>query len=109
MKLFRLPGVRVVLVFLPFYSALILYCKYNFYRDPGSVFFDATRAFIREYTEFREQQAENFIRHVEHNLTTLTKSGPKPDVCATFVTVKRADVDYITVREADRARGCDVD
>lgn len=99
MTLLRHPGVRAVLVFLFIFSATILYCKNHFYRDPGSAFFDRTRAFVREYSDYRQRQTEDFIRHVEKNSTTFTKAGPKPDVCATFLTVSRGEVDYITVRE----------
>jgi hypothetical protein len=66
--------------------AAMWYCKTNFYRDPGSAFFDEKRAFAREYSMHRKAQSISFLEKVsEHS----SKAAESPSLCATFLTVKR--------------------
>jgi hypothetical protein len=65
----------------------VLYCKINFYRDPGSAFFDKKRAFTRYHSAYREEQSVKFLeRFSEHP----QKASASPSMCAVFLSVKRA-------------------
>ncbi|KAF2802161.1 uncharacterized protein BDZ99DRAFT_504156 [Mytilinidion resinicola] len=70
----------------------------HFYRDPGSIFFDETRAYVRWYSAFREHQATAYITEVEAQGALLGESADdmgfakaryNASMCATFLTVRR--------------------
>ncbi|KAF2493687.1 hypothetical protein BU16DRAFT_464268 [Lophium mytilinum] len=94
-----LPAVlRTLLTITILFSACILYGHGHFYRDPGSVFFDESRAYGRWYTAFRENQAAALITEVEAQGALLgenadnmgfTKARYNASMCATFLTVRR--------------------
>lgn len=73
------------------------YGRLNFYRDPGSIFYDQSRAFERRYSIKREQEASTFFRDTALQLLDqrqdasipAQKSGSAPKICAVFVTVGR--------------------
>jgi len=64
------PGTRALLLYLLSLSLFLLYGKANFYRDPGSMFFDESRAYERSYSLWRGRQADMFwsagMKAVEH-------------------------------------------
>jgi hypothetical protein len=64
----------------------VVYCKTNFYQDPGSAFFDEKRAFTRDYSTYREEQSVNFFKEAsEYN----SKAAESPSLCAIFMSVRR--------------------
>jgi hypothetical protein len=78
----------------------ILYCKVNFYRDPGSTFFDENRAFARVHSAYREEQSVEFLeRFSEHP----QKASASPSMCAVFLSVKRAGEQPLDVSIGSRA------
>jgi GR25 family glycosyltransferase involved in LPS biosynthesis len=78
----------------------ILYCKINFYRDPGSAFFDENRAFIRVHSAYREEQSVKFLeRSSEHP----QKASASPSMCAVFLSVKRIGEQPLDVSIGSRA------
>ena len=98
-----IPGIPALLL-----SAILLFSFYSyaclrFRRDPGSYFFNPTRAFDRQYSAFREEQAlswhnwaESMVdatgdtsRHDWERVHALAKVGDDPLMCASFISVYR--------------------
>ncbi|KAI4850108.1 hypothetical protein E4T44_02938 [Aureobasidium sp. EXF-8845] len=80
----------------------ILYCKINFYRDPGSAFFDENRAFTRDHSAYREEQSVKFLeRFSEHP----QKASASPSLCAAFLSVKRTGEQPLDLAVASALEG----
>jgi hypothetical protein len=78
----------------------IVYCKINFYQDPGSAFFDENRAFTRYHSAYREEQSVKFLeRSSEHP----QKASASPSMCAVFLSVKRTGEQPLDVSIGSRA------
>lgn len=98
MRLVHSPTFVALLLFTFFYSGSILYCRYFLNRDPGSVFFDESKAYTREYSKYRQEQAERFIiDDVERTDRTFPKASPDAKICVAIPTVNRGGFEYITV------------
>jgi hypothetical protein len=99
MSLLQTPWVRTLLTFTVLFLITLSYCRYHFYRDPGSAFYDEDRAFEREYSAYREREAEKYIEQVSSSSGNhqIAKAGPHPKICATFVSVKRDGKQYLPV------------
>jgi hypothetical protein len=72
----------------------IVYGSLNFYRDPGSVFYDPSRVTERGYSLYREKEAYRFrdtVLSQQHDIARqgVWKAGPSPTVSAVFLTVHR--------------------
>lgn len=80
------PSIVLLLIFLGSYQ----WARSHSYRDPGSQFFDAQRAYHQEYSMYRQREVEqtDIMKENGHNATT----------CAIIVTFKRP-ID-LTVRSA---------
>jgi len=106
-----LPGARVFLLWLILFASAILYGHLNFYRDPGSVFFNPHLAYKPGYSLWRAREADEFVEsigkdiarhdhgHGESNtISNAGKAGTHPRICASFMTVKRnIDKQYVEV------------
>lgn len=79
-------AIRTLTVATIVWLSAFLYCKTHFFRDPGSAFFDESRAFTREYSAYREEQSIKFFEGASDNATKAAKS---PSLCAVFMSVKR--------------------
>jgi hypothetical protein len=105
------PALRLLLVFAFIFSLLLSYGKAHFYRDPLSIFYNPERAYTRQYSAFRQAQAENFIQeqivHFEndHEQQTATKAREYPYICTSFATLKRHGVQYIENSVASALEG----
>lgn len=79
--------------------ALILcavwYARSHTYRDPGSAFFDSTRAYDRRYSAYRLAETQNFIDSRAHQ--TLGKAGQNATMCVALTSVKRERTQYLEV------------
>ena len=97
------PGVRVLLVFFATLLLVLQWGRWNYYRDPLSIFFDESRAYTRWYSVLREQQARQFIDATSQAVAAGTgdepvKAGPEPRICASFTTVSRnVEQQYVEV------------
>lgn len=103
-------ALRVLVVSFILFFVFIIYGRHNFYRDPGSIFFDITRAFERSYSLVREAEAVDWRNGVIHELRdrsnssarmasgVFAKKGDKPKMCVVFVTAYREGIaQYIDV------------
>ena len=116
--LFSSPILNTLLAFLVTFTLLVSYGKTYFYRDPGSIFYDATHAYVKWYSHVREVEAGTFLALVNAtwngfqnggtsgNLTMGNRmsavyspgnhaEGKKPSTCAVFMTMKREGEQYI--------------
>ncbi|KAI4764759.1 hypothetical protein E4T52_03166 [Aureobasidium sp. EXF-3400] len=82
--------------------AAVLYCKASFYRDPGSAFFDESRAFVREYSSYREKQSLSFLEEVPERSRKASESA---NICAVFLSVKRIGEQPLNLAVASALQG----
>jgi len=93
--LYRVGNTRPGRLFVLFLAVLLLwitYAKLNFYRDPGSRFYDESRAFDRRYTSTREREANEYLRTIETyslEANPFVKAGANPMICGVFVSAVR--------------------
>jgi hypothetical protein len=93
----KIPGfVKALLLTFVFFLFYYLYAVSNFYRDPGSIFYDPARAFERSYSLHREIEAVSFrdrafFAHSTNRTDSqpIWKSADSPTICAVVVTVAR--------------------
>lgn len=90
-KSFSIPAIQIFVLSLTTYLLIFTYCRFRYWRDPHSAFFNSDHVYDLKYSKFRDSQALSFI----HSNITLHKAGPNPEVCAAFVTVKRDNKQYI--------------
>lgn len=92
------PAFRLLLAFFLSFSLFTLYGRFHFYRDPGSVFYDQSRAFERKYSLLRQTQVEQARHAVKadaeaHNglepSTFRPNDRASPELCVSMTTVKR--------------------
>jgi hypothetical protein len=97
----RRPPVRLLIAWVALYTLLVFYGKARFFRDPGSIFYDPDRAYVRKYTDFRLKEVADFIlQHTtggNQGTVEAFKGGNEPGICVHFATVKRNGEQYIEV------------
>lgn len=75
----------------------VLYGKAHFYRDPGSVFFDKSRAYEQGYSKIRKEQIQKYVGSVKNGEAAIGKAGTNPSMCLAMSSVKRQRVQYLEV------------
>lgn len=88
------PSLLVLSVFAFSLGLACLYGSRNFYRDPGSIFFQQDRAFEKYYSTYRENQAHEFVSRTEARQdlgqdASDSRAGMHPRMCVTLVTAAR--------------------
>lgn len=86
-----------LVAFLVLYTLVALYCSLAFYRDPTSLFFDPSKAYEREYSSFRQHQAERFIDSAALAPFVRSDNTTQPPLCVGIATVARAGERYFRV------------
>lgn len=93
MNLPRQPGFRALALLLTIVAVYVTYGYFNFYRDPLSIFFSEKHGFDRFYSATRQAEADEFFDALLANpdpvRSQLAKAGPRPDICAVFLTIAR--------------------
>ncbi|KAF4453060.1 integral membrane protein [Fusarium austroafricanum] len=86
-----------------FLVCLVWYGQTNFYRDPGSVFFDQERAYETSYSDYRKNEARELIEWFSKGYETSPKDVRKKDksLCVAFSSVKR-QTQYLPVTALHR-------
>jgi hypothetical protein len=98
MRIYQLPGFIALLVYIFLLSGFLLYGKSSFYHDPGSMFFDESRAFERQYSSYREREVREYMSNLASTPSTKpVQAGLHPSVCASFLSVKRNGEQYLPV------------
>lgn len=106
----RLPAVRVFLISAVLYLLTFQYCRFRYWRDPHSAFFDISRVYDWKYSLAREHEANHFISFydgVDDPTPEHTKSSDEPLLCAAFVTVKRDFDNYFEESIGSMLEGLD--
>ncbi|KAL9094340.1 MAG: hypothetical protein Q9165_003481 [Trypethelium subeluteriae] len=109
MKTWIWPTARSLLASAVVFSLLLVYGRTRFYNDPGSVFFNSDYAFERRYCDYRQRQAEEFVKvetastnsdsqrpgSLSTDISTTSKGGNNATICASFTTVRRRGTQYL--------------
>jgi len=88
------PKALACLVFALSYLLAVLYCRFNYYRDPTSSFFDPFHGYDKIYSTTREEQAAAFIESANALAEGHTPSA-EPRLCLGVATVSRPEKQYI--------------
>ena len=90
------PWLRSIVLFVTLVASFCVYGHYNFYRDPGSIFFDEHRAFQRQYSTYRQAEIAGFsdVRQDTHAISRTKKTA---SICASFPSVERQGSQYLPV------------
>jgi hypothetical protein len=86
-----------LVAFFALYAVLVLYCRFAYYRDPTSAFFDPTRAYEREYSLIRQHEAETFIADAAEKPFLRSDNTTTPSLCVGIATVTREGERYFRV------------
>lgn len=107
MSLFNLPWIRTLFAYVVLLTSFLFYGHTSFYHDPGSIFFDESRAFERLYSTHREHEVRQFIDGVRSGLSNpVIHAKSEPRICASFLSVKRDGDQYLPVTIPLRRRLC---
>lgn len=90
------PVARVIGISLLLYLITFQYCKYRYWRDPHSAFFNSDHVYDRHYSSYRESQALDFVEaaNADGFDDTYQHGSSTPVICATVITVTREDKQY---------------
>lgn len=78
-----------LVAFFIIYVFLVIYCRLAFYRDPTSLFFDPSVAYHRQYSSFRQHQAEKFIDSASETGFLRSDNTTLLSLCVGIATVAR--------------------
>lgn len=99
-RIFNAPAIRALLVLSLIFTCCFYYAKTHFFRDPGSAFYNESRAFDRRYSAWREQESRAYLKKLSEapKEQEYLKSGDNATICATFLTVNRPGIEqYLDV------------
>lgn len=90
--LLSVPWLRVLASSTGLFLLCYVYGATHFFRDPGSIFFDPSRAYDRFYSSVREAEAKQSMDVYTAGSSTFPSPDPeiKPSICASFLTVARS-------------------
>ncbi|KID75973.1 integral membrane protein, partial [Metarhizium brunneum ARSEF 3297] len=91
---------RKLVASLALISCAVWYAQTHFYRDPGSRFFDPSRAYEQKYSRHRRAEVQQFIEQyasagAAHDAPTRGESGAGRSLCVTFTSVRRQRIQYV--------------
>ncbi|EFE29698.1 uncharacterized protein ARB_03039 [Trichophyton benhamiae CBS 112371] len=96
-QLLKLTAVKTLLAAALIWLVIFQYCRYQFWRDPHSAFFnDRAGVYDLGYSLSREREAHHFITRNNARVEppASIKGGTDPLFCVAFVTVRREADDY---------------
>ena len=79
------PCLKVIALTLLLLLPFMIYGRTHFYRDPGSIFYDPHRAYKRQYSLQRENEALKFLKTATSPITTMKEAKPDSLICAIIV------------------------
>ncbi|KID98656.1 integral membrane protein, partial [Metarhizium majus ARSEF 297] len=90
---------KLVASFALIYCA-VWYAQTHFYRDPGSRFFDPSRAYEQKYSRHRRAEVQQFIEQYVYadaaqDAPTPGELGAGRSLCVTFTSVRRQRTQYV--------------
>ncbi|KAK2731782.1 hypothetical protein FQN57_003171 [Myotisia sp. PD_48] len=95
--LLRIRAVKVLLWGAILWLLAFQYCRFRFWRDPHSAFFDDRHVYDLKYSSSRESEAQRFLSlyNSSSDSPNPVRAGNNPTICIAFVTVKRNSADYL--------------
>ena len=91
-----------LLLSLLFLTCAIWYAKTHFYRDPGSAFFDPSRAYEQRYSLTRKAEVQRFIESQSSTANNTPDSHAESSkgaaLCVGISSVRRTEEQYLEVR-----------
>ncbi|EGE02320.1 hypothetical protein TEQG_01358 [Trichophyton equinum CBS 127.97] len=96
-QLLKLTAVKTLLAAALIWLVIFQYCRYQFWRDPHSAFFnDRAGVYDLGYSLSREREANHFVtrKNAPVEPPASVKGGTDPLFCVAFVTVRREADDY---------------
>lgn len=107
------PALRALIVLSILLASFYHYGKTHFYRDPGSRFYDGPRAHERQYSAWREVQAQEYLNVVTERTAAnkldaeeFIKGDTNATLCASFLTIPRSGTEpYLDVSIASALKG----
>jgi len=87
-----------------FISCAYWYARSHFYRDPGSAFFDKSRAFDQRYSQYRKSEVASYIESFNGSASpdAPLKAAADSSLCVALNSVRRDHAQYLEVRNAGR-------
>lgn len=92
------PPIRAFVLSLACWLLAFSYCKFRFWREPHSAFFDGSdRQWEFKYSKLRAEQGLNYLHKLgpTTSASTAQKASSSPEICAAVVTIKREGTQYI--------------
>ncbi|SMR58810.1 unnamed protein product [Zymoseptoria tritici ST99CH_1E4] len=86
-----------------FLLILVLYGSTHFYRDPGSIFFDRTRAFEQRYSLLRKAETQQFI--ADFQAGRKAEAAKNRSLCISLSSVGRKETSYLETTIASILQG----
>ena len=85
----------VVISFIALYLCVLQYCRWKYYRDPTSFFFDPQHGYAEGYSSIRRQEADQFVASASAAYPyNKTRASPRPKFCVGLTSVARDHVRY---------------
>lgn len=95
-RLWKMGAGRAFLSFFLFYLLLVQVCRYTFYRDPTSVFFNPSKAYRRIYSLHRQEQADAYLQAANSSTVKNTRIPAREvTLCLGVATIQRAGEQYV--------------
>lgn len=92
---FRTSAGRILAVTVVCWFFAFIYCRYQFWRDPHSAFFDSEAAYDMHYTSVRQAEAKSLIDSAATPSNFSYTPSSNPTLCAGVISVKRKEIQYL--------------
>lgn len=92
---FRTSAGRVLAATIACWIVAFVFCKYQFWRDPHSTFFDSSAVYEMKYTTTREAEAKTLLDSAEIGSSPPREISANPVICAGVISVKRKEIQYL--------------
>lgn len=87
---FKTAAGRVLAGTVACWIVAFVFCRYQFWRDPHSTFFDGSAVYEMKYTRTREAEAKVLL-----DRPTFRTPAPSPAICVGIISVKRERKQYL--------------
>lgn len=92
---FKTSAGRILASTIACWLVAFIFCKYQFWRDPHSTFFDSSAAYDMKYTSVRQAEAKMLIDSTAIQSNLSHKTSTNPVMCAAVISVKRKEIQYL--------------
>ncbi|KAK3698298.1 hypothetical protein LTR37_017006 [Vermiconidia calcicola] len=101
------PTARVIYFFAGFFFLLVLVAQHKAWRDPGSVFFDPSRAYDFQYSNVRLRQAYEYLAEAANQPFHRSPTISQEDValCVGVASIARNGARYLRTTVASLLKG----